>query len=237
MKITNLQTNNLNNNFKAREYALIKTTFNGLEQNFKVYSVNNRDTVFLDTMSSHVILKKLTQGNGFNNSILQCWKNIINNAIMMAGFDEPQETYLLVKGNKPCSIISYKNAVNSYLDDVASWPVNINEYVKLAGTSMFKLLFHNAEKNGIKNIFLDCAKNCPIDLKRYYGRLGFENNPSTNQFASEMFISRNKFLDVSKQLDSIIKIEEIKQPKNLNLRNILDIDYIPAPKKKTANQT
>lgn len=226
MKIQNLQNNYSNKNFKAREYALIKTTLEGVKQNFTVYSVNNKDTGFLDIMASNIVLKKLTQGEGFSNKILTSWKNIINNSIMMAGFDEPQQTYLLVKGNRPCSIISYKDMFNSYLDGVASWPVNVNKYVKLAGTSMFKLLFYNAEKNGIKNIFLDCARNSPIDLERYYGMLGFENNISTNPFISDKFISRSKFLEVSKKLDSIISVEEIKAPKNVNLRDIMDVSYL-----------
>lgn len=232
MKINSLKSNHTKNNFKAREFALIKTAMNGVEQTFTVYSLDYKDTKYLDLMSSKILLKKLTAANNFKNKILDSWKNIINNAILMSGFDEPQKTYLLTYKNKSCAIMSYKNTINGYLDNVASWPTGVNEYVKLAGTSMFKLLFHNCEKDGTKNLFLDLVKYSPIDLDKYYTNLGFDRNLSSNIFVSDMYITRSKMLEMSKELDAFIKIEELKKTQDVNLKKILDTNYLECTKCK-----
>ena len=151
---------------------------------------------------------------------------IINNAIMMATFDEPQCSFLLAKGKKPFSIMSYKNLPDCYLDNIASWPVSKNNYVKLAGASMFKLLFHNCEKANTQKIGLDVMPNSCINLRKYYANMGFEPNPNKEKFITDMFISRTKMLEISKQMDSFIKIKEIENPKTINPSKVLNIKFL-----------
>ena len=231
MKINELSYRKNNNiNFKAREYAIVKTNLNNIQQIFKAYKLEYADRNFLDVMSAGIKLKKLTEGENYSNNVLRSWKRIINNAIMMATFDEPQCSFLLAKGKKPFSIMSYKNLPDCYLDNIASWPVSKNNYVKLAGASMFKLLFHNCEKNNTQKIGLDLLHNSRINLEKYYSRLGFEQNFDNKKFITDLFLSRTKMLETSKQMDSFVKVDEITNPVNVNLFKVLDTTFCSAGK-------
>ena len=219
--------------FKAREYAVIKTTLQNCSQTLNAYKLEYSDRNFLDVMSAGIKLKKLTEGQNYPDRMLRSWKKIINNAVLMAGFDEPQNSFLLVKDKTPCAIISYKNMPDCYLDNIASWPVSQNNYVKLAGTSLFKLLFYNCEKNNTRKIGLDVLKNSRIDLKKYYSGLGFVDNSNTEQFITDMYISRAKMLETARNMDSFIKIQEVQNPLRVNLSKILNIKFVAreTPKK------
>lgn len=228
MKINGLNNTNKNVafNFKAREYAVVKTAFQGCNQVFDVFKLEYSDVKFLDVMSSRIRLKKLTEGEGYKDNVLRSWKKIINNAVLMSGFDEPQSSFLLAKDKTPCAIMSYKNLPDCYLDNIASWPVSHNNYIMLAGASMFKLLFHNCEKNSTRRIGLDLLKNSRIDLKKYYERMGFVHNPDSEKFITDMCLSRTKMLQTSKQMDSFIKISEVEDPRRVNLFDILTTKFV-----------
>ena len=126
--------------------------------------------------------------------------------------------------------MSYKNLPDCYLDNIASWPVSKNNYVKLAGASMFKLLFHNCEKNNTQKIGLDLLHNSRINLEKYYSRLGFEQNFDNKKFITDLFLSRTKMLETSKQMDSFVKVDEITNPVNVNLFKVLDTTFCSAGK-------
>lgn len=233
MKINGINTHNNKINFKAREYAVIKTSLNGVEQIFQAYKLEYADRNFLDVMSSEIKLKKLTEGENYPDNILRSWKRIINNAILMSGFEQPQCSFLLAKDKKPCSIMNYRNMPDCYLDNIASWPVSKNNYVKLAGASMFKLLFHNCEKENTKRIGLDLLHRSRINLIKYYTRLGFVDNPDTKKFITDMCMSRTKMLETSKQMDSFIKISEKENQQRVDLFNVLDTNFL---QQKNKNQ-
>lgn len=226
MKIDRICNSNKNISFKAREYALIKTVFQGRSQTFRAYRLEYADRNFLEKMSAEIKLKKLTEGENYSDKILRSWKKIINNAVLMAGFDEPQNSFLLVKDKTPCAIISYKNITDCYLDNIASWPVAKNSYVKLAGASLFKLLFYNCEKNNTGKIGLDVLKNSRIDLKKYYARLGFVTNTDSEKFITDMCLNRSKMLEISKQMDSFIRVTEVQNPQRVNLSKILNTQFV-----------
>ncbi len=226
MKVRNINNRVNNTSFKAKEFAVVDVAIKNITHTFKVYSLDYDDRVFLDNMASNIKLKSLTAGSGFKDSILRTWKRIINNAVLMSGFTTPQKSFLFVKDNKPCGIISYKDMQDCYLDNVASWPVSKNKYVKYTGMSMLKFLFHNCEKNNVKRIGLDVVSNSRIDLDTFYSKFGFIKNMSSERtFITDLYIPRGRMLEYSKQLDSCIKITEVENPSTVNLKKITNINY------------
>lgn len=226
MKVRNINNRVNNTSFKAKEFAVVDVAIKNITQSFKVYSLDYDDRVFLDNMASNIKLKSLTAGSGFKDSILRTWKRIINNAVLMSGFTTPQKSFLFVKDNKPCGIISYKDMQDCYLDNVASWPVSKNKYVKYTGMSMLKFLFHNCEKNNVKRIGLDVVSNSRIDLDSFYSKFGFIKNLSSERtFLTDLYIPRGRMLEYSKQLDSFIKIKEIESSKSVDLKKITNINF------------
>ena len=226
MKVRNINNRVNNTSFKAKEFAVVDVAIKNITQSFKVYSLDYDDRVFLDNMASNIKLKSLTAGSGFKDGVLRTWKRIINNAVLMSGFTTPQKSFLFVKDNKPCGIISYKDMQDCYLDNVASWPVSKNKYVKYTGMSMLKFLFHNCEKNNVKRIGLDVVSNSRIDLDSFYSKFGFIKNLSSERtFLTDLYIPRGRMLEYSKQLDSFIKIKEIESSKSVDLKKITNINF------------
>ena len=117
-KINNTKYINNKTNFKAREYAAVKTITKDVVSELKLYEIGENDTKFLDVMSQRINLEKLAELKNATKRQLFKWKTMINNAIMMAGFDYPQRSFLLTKENRPCGIVSYRELpFDFYIDN------------------------------------------------------------------------------------------------------------------------
>ena len=225
MEINSSFNRNKQISFKAREFAVINTVFKDCGSSFRAYKLEYSDRNFLDSMAFAIKLKKLTESQKFPESVLTLWKKVINNAVLMSSFEEPQTSFLLVNNKKPCAIMNYKDLDNCYLDNIASWPVAKDKHIKFSGLSLLKLLFYNCEKHNTSKIGLDVLRNSNINLKKFYEALGFVENPCRDNFATDMVISREKMLLISKKLDTIMQIKEIENPKKVNLSKTLDIRF------------
>ena len=216
---------NLNNNsisFKAKEDASIRTLVNDVTNDFTVYRVDYSDSVFLDKMCSKINLSKLTSSKAYSKIVLKTWKNIINNAVFNAKFDEPQKTFLITQNSKPCGIMSYQNIPNLYLDNIATWPVKKNVFNKGVGTSLLALLFINSKANNVKSIYLDCVKNSSINLEKFYKSFGFVKNVDRNLF--DMVTRKSVIEEQCARFDKFVKIKKING-KQVDLNKVLNIDY------------
>ena len=125
-------------NFEALEYAKVKTIVNSQAIPLKIYEVNDLDTKFLDLMAQRINLKKLSHFKNATIKQLKGWKALIDNAIMMSGFNKPQKTFLLTtEKNRPCGIATFNTFNrNCQIDYLATWCPAENERVKLAGTTL-----------------------------------------------------------------------------------------------------
>ena len=200
MEINSSFNRNKQISFKAREFAVINTVFKDCGSSFRAYKLEYSDRNFLDSMAFAIKLKKLTESRKFPESVLTLWKKVINNAVLMSSFEEPQTSFLLVNNKRPCAIMNYKDLDNCYLDNIASWPVAKDKHIKFSGLSLLKLLFYNCEKHNVEN-------------------------PCRDNFDTDMVISREKMLLISKKLDTIMQIKEIENPKKVNLSKTLDIRF------------
>lgn len=213
-------------NFKAREFAKIQTNVRGIISELQVLEIDDSDVKFLDLMSSKISLKKLAALKNATRRQYEQWKAMIDNAILMAGFNEPQKSLLLTKGNRACGIMSYKNVPqDTFIDYIATWPIAKDENVQLAGKSLVKALYFNAEKENAQKISLSLLDDSPVDLTKFYEEVGMKKISFSSNTDADMFISRTDIALASKRLDEIIKIEPVQAPKDINLKKILDIRY------------
>ena len=143
MKITTIKTTEYpkpsitkkkNHSFGAFEYARVKTLVNNEIIPLKIYEVNDMDAKFLDVMSQRINLKKLSHLKNATVKQLKTWKNLINNAILMSGFNEPQKTLLLTtEKNRPCGITTFNiYNKNCQIDYLATWCPYENKKIKAA---------------------------------------------------------------------------------------------------------
>lgn len=230
--VVNKSTNISFPTFKAKEYAIAKTFVNGKTIPLNLFEINSLDTGFLDLMSSKIDFRKF---DVFQNSTLsqlkQC-KNMLNNSIMMVGFNSPQKSFLLTTEKKrPCGIITYNNFQdNCNLDYLISWAPENGKRIKYAGTTLLKVLYDDILKTNAKVISLTTAACTPGDLVKFYTQFGFKQPENLckviNRNVGVDMVAFRKDLSVKAQeLSKFVEIEEVQKPRTLNLRNILDINY------------
>lgn len=215
--------------FGALEYAKVKTVINSKIVPLKIYEVTDIDSKFLDVMAQKINLKKLSYFKNATTKQLREWKALINNAIMMSGFNEPQRTFLLTtEKNRPCGITTFNIFnKNCQIDYLATWRPAENERTKLAGTTLLKAIFENAIQNDTNKISLTTLADSPIDLVGYYKKLGFNIDITTDIYktGTDMYILNSSIKEAIKDLHKSINIEKIKDPQFVNLKKILDIKY------------
>ena len=213
--------------FKAREYAVAKTVANGVTTNMKIFEVFDKDRAFLDFMSMSLKLEKLTNIKNITKQQLRKWKTVINDAIFMSSFNEPQRSFLLVtEKNKPCGIMTYSCVDKECrLDYLATWPVAKGENVKLAGTTLLKTLFEDLLKSNISSVNLTTLNNGPVDLLSYYQKMSFKPKSIDSRLGAEMFSRRIWFEEKSNELGKYIVIDRISSPNDSDLKKVLDIKF------------
>ncbi|MBS4760366.1 MAG: hypothetical protein KHX03_06680 [Clostridium sp.] len=225
-------TNKSNNkityqNFKAKDYAKVITMANGLKEELKIYEIEYADIIFLDKMSMNIKLKELLPEHiSYTKQQLKTWKNIIDNSIMMSAFSSPEKAFLLTKSKRPCGIMSFQDNLNGtiYLDNLATWPFEKGKRAKMAGQTLMKILFMNAEEKEIKNIGLALPANLKEKSKAFYEKLHFRNASISNpNFDMEIFSGGYK--NALDALEPLIKVNKSKNPPKVCLGQILNINY------------
>lgn len=221
MKINNIHQNRTS--FKARDFASIKTNVKGVITELKVLEIDEKDVKFLDLMSSKIDLLTFKQIKKATTKQIRNWKATIDNAILFAGFNEPQQSFLLAKENHACGIMTYKNnPQDTFLDYIATWPINENETIKLAGKSLIKLLYDNSIKNDTKIASLAIMNDSPSDLFTFYQELGLKKITSFGSNNADMYILKQQMIEESKKLEAMIQIEMHENSKFIDLKKTID---------------
>lgn len=210
----------LKQNFKARETAIIR--LKNRPEILKLYELNENDCNFLDKMSSQIKLKKLASIQ-YPTEILKKWKTMINNAILMSGWNKPQKSFLLTQNNKACGLLTYLDEDITILDYLVTWPTEKGKKVNCAGKSLLSYLFHDSLKRNKKCILLSSLEKSTKNLKQYYKELGFYEIPEINGL--NMKATKENIKKTAKQLDEIIDIEEKQIKKEVDLSQEINIKY------------
>ncbi len=218
-----------NINFGAFEYAKVKTLVNTQIVPLKIYEVNDFDAKFLDLMSQKINLKKLSYFKTATTKQLKEWKALINNAIMMSAFNEPQRTFLLTtEKNRPCGITTFNTfKQNCQIDYLVTWRPAENERTKFAGRTLLKAIFEEAVRNNTNKISLTTLADSPMNLVKYYEKLGFNIDMTTEIYktGTDMHILNQEIKETIKGLSHKINIEKNNENKFVDLKKILDIKY------------
>ncbi len=213
-------------NFKARDYADVKTFVSGSVSSLKLYELDSYDSKFLDVVANRINLRQLSDLKNVTRRQFNLWKNVINNAILMSGFSDPQRSFLLTKNNRPCGILSFKDLQEeSYIDYISTWPISKGKNVKLAGTVLMKTAFDIAKENDTKKISLTLLSDSPFDLTKFYKNLSFQDMKTKSVYDADLVSYKSDYVEKSKELEKIIEINKSKSSEDVDLKRILDINY------------
>lgn len=205
-----------NTNFKAIKVATIKNLVMERAPDIEIYQLRLEDYGFLQKLNSVIDYKKLCPK--LAKSLQERWDNVFHYCIFKA-FSFGNLTYLAVKNNIPCGILTYNENKGIYLDGICSIPNKKGEKTHLAGKALFYQLFKDAESKHVKDIRLDAITDGPFDVIKKYENLGFKNigyKVSENKtLYAEMVCNKEKIKKQLKQLPTEIAYEETFERRNL----------------------
>ncbi len=140
--------------------------------NLKIYKVvDKQDLNYLKELPEKINMKKLMPN--LREQEYSRWQEMLEYAIDNATYPK-NTTYLSVKNNTPCGIITFLKDKITELDCICTWPVEYGKKVKFAGQTLFYQMFLDFLKINGKKIKLEAITNGPYDTISKYENLGFK---------------------------------------------------------------
>jgi hypothetical protein len=215
------QTNNYSTNFKALKVATTQNTVGKVVTNIDLYQLEKSDKKFLSSLKKKIDIKKLFPK--LDTLALDRWQHLFEYCIntFVDSFDDVNTTYLAVKGNKPCGILTYTDKGSEYyLDGICSIPIEVNKKENFVGQTLFLQFFKDFQHNNIKKATLSAVNDGPFNVVDKYKKLGFVKDMTTYPY-SKMACNKYKVKDQIGNLSEVIKYSEVN-PEKVNLADILD---------------
>lgn len=215
------QTNNYSTNFKAIKVATTQNTVGKVVTNIDLYKLQKEDKKFLESLKSKIDIKKLFPK--LDTLALERWQHLFEYCInnFVDSFDDINTTYLAIKDNKPCGILTYSDKGSEfYIDGICSIPTETNKKVNFVGQTLFLKFFKDFQKENIKKATLSAVNDGPFDVVSKYKKLGFIKDMTTYPY-SKMVCNKYKAKEQIGTLSDNIKYTEVT-PKRVNLSEILD---------------
>lgn len=217
MKINSLQTNYYPN-FKAVKIAQTKNFIGNKAVEIDLYKLGREDRSFLKKWAEKIDFQELFPK--LNCLDIERWERVFRYCITNA-FESENTSYIAIHDNKPCGILTYLKAGNSfYLDGICSVPIEANKKVKNVGKTLFYQIFRDAKEANAREICLDAVKNGPFNVIEKYEKLKFKKDPTTHPY-TKMVCNKHKIAEQLKEFPYEIEYKEIK-PTRTNLLEYLD---------------
>lgn len=214
-------SNNHSTNFKAIKVATTHNTVGRVVTNIDLYKLEKSDKRFLETLKSKVNIKKLFPK--LDTLSLERWQHLFEYCVntFVDSFDDINITYLAIKDNHPCGILTYTDKGSEYyLDGICSIPIEINKKENYVGQTLFLQFFKDFYNNNIKKATLSAVNDGPFNVVDKYKNLGFVKDMTTYPY-SKMVCNKYKAKEQIANLSEHIKYKEVES-KKVNLANILD---------------
>lgn len=215
----------VNQIFKARRvgYAIVKSQDKALK--YDIFSVSKSDEKFLEEFKTRINLEELW--SPLKQEDYESWHYIIQKAFSFNKNCNEKFGYLLAYQSKPCGILSgakYKNSCDIHW--VATWPLEKNKKMPLAGKILFLKLFKDILSNdNLTNANLTSIKDdCFCAFSKY---LSLNFVPCGGNGNAELMKINKK-----RMLDALYKFKDLIVIKSLKDKDEDEIDLLEITKKK-----
>ena len=220
--------------FKARLISRVHVNLDQAKVKYKIFELDDCDEEFTQKLRESVDFKKLMPSVK-DNHLLNIWNTIFGGAITRNNefYGRRAINYLLVnEKNQPCGAM----AVFKYLNDVyekyklqyiCTWPTSADRREPLAGKALILNMFKRITENGRQTpgrIELEAVNNSLFSPVAKYLQMGFSIFGGDNH-TTDMRISKTKLPEVLRKFAKVLHIEELEEPKNLNLNESLNISF------------
>ena len=210
-------------NVSTKGIQIADIKIKGIDNSYKLYSVNFKDRNFLNKMYKAVNLRKLMPGLYEYDYII--WDEILHTAIQKSKAAYAN-SILGVCNNKPCGILNYTDSYKMYnLNYVATFPTESKKRVPCAGQILLNELLNRFIQSDKKRIELCAVKDSPFSPVTTYSQLGFSMDGGDN-YNEFMSITRERANQTLLKQDEYIISVPVKNKEIVNLENELSLDFI-----------
>ena len=210
-------------NISTKGIPIADIRVKGINNSYKLFSVNFKDRGFLDKMYGAINLEKLMPGLYEYDYIV--WDEILHTAIKKSKGAYSQ-SILGVCNNKPYGILHYNDFGKDYqLSYVATFPAEPEKRVPCGGQVLFHELFSRFIQSDKKNIELCAVKDSPFNPVETYHQLGFTttNEDNYNEFMS---VTRNRAVQTLLKQNEYLISTPVNDKKNVDLDKTLSLDFM-----------
>lgn len=210
--------NNINPQFKAHKIAQIRASINKNQfSDIDIYSIHKNDFPCLKKLENSIDFKTLFPS--LTKNLQERWKRVLSYCIDCAE-DIENRTFLAVKENKPCGILTFTEGRSFHLDGLCSIPQETDKKVPFVGLSLMYQLFKNAQAYKCSEIKLEAVTDGPFDVVQKYEKLGFKKDITTYPY-TEMRCNKYQIKEQLKNFQE--KLEYIPQEaERVSLTNIIN---------------
>lgn len=206
--------------FKARKIAVARPVVDGIKKQIDIYQLSKKDKDNVGKIVKNLNLAELlpSQKDAKNFNV---WQNLIELTHDCIGNFSHQKIFLAVQDSKPCGILlATHNMKKGEVVSFATWPIDVEQRVKKAGSSLFTTFLNLANQKKLKQIHLEPLLNGPTDSVGFYKAHGMR---FPDKYSSVMMASRDKIVETARKKSEELDYTTIKHPVKVNLASLLNL--------------
>lgn len=217
MQITN---QNSGINFRGIPLGVAKVVGrDGKKAKLSLYKLTKEDDTFLGKLERSIDTRKLQ--DGFTDEQYSLWNDIIITGISDCRWQG--RGLLVAKDNVPCGILSYKPENTTLtVPHVATWPVEKNKKIPLAGKTLFMQFFKSVIDSDMPQVSLKALKDSVYTPAEHFKSIGFRKTSEGNWYVN-MKIDKKHVEKNLKKLEELINFTPAKNQKEVNLSKELEL--------------
>lgn len=200
--------------FKAIHVA---DTYNNGKNLIKIYELTDKDKRFLNNLGRNINLQTLMPKMDIFE--LEVWQAIFDLSVRSKILGNNTGLAAFYK-NKPCGIMTYTPQHSAYkLNCICTWPVQQEQRVPFAGSTLIAMLFNDFLKTEARYIYLDAVTSGPFNVVEKYRSLGFKKHGDEKGIVP-MRALRAGIVEALQKLNQKIKIIPKFSENEVDLNNI-----------------
>lgn len=154
--------------FKARKIAVAKPVIDGIAKEIEVFTLSKNDKDTFCKVAKKVNLNELMPSK-VTATNFPIWQKLIEITGDCIGNFKHQKIFLAIQDRKPCGVLlATANKKQAEVISFVTWPVDVDQRVKKAGSTLFTAFLDFAKRKNIEKIKLEPIIKGPTDAVGFY---------------------------------------------------------------------
>lgn len=188
--------------FKARKIAVSKPVIDGIAKEIEVFTLSKNDKDTFCKIAQKVNLNELLPSK-VNATNFPIWQKLIEVTGDCIGHFKHQKIFLAVQDRKPCGVLlATANKNQAEVVTFVTWPVDVEQRVKKAGSTLFTAFLDFAQRKNLKKVKLEPIIKGPTDAVGFYKAHGMDfPDPKSSVMTANKAQIKNTLFEKAEELN------------------------------------